>query len=189
MDAGLRQAITKKNRLPFSGGHSSWEKSPEESAFTLETVIEMAYAQLSPDPLLHLDSTYPPTAVPMGVGWGSSAPWPRNPHQVSSRGQGASLIFCKLNPLLIRFVQSVLLAPWCLMTFHGLFYFYPSNLSHQLLSPMLSNLEVDEETLGSSLGCHLWCSCRGPGTGWSPCHSLVRKTGKFSMFMSCPLSF
>lgn len=78
----------------------------------------------------------------------------RNPHQVSSRGKDAFLIFCKLN-LLITFVQSVLLAPWCLMTFHDLFYFYLSDQSHQLLSPMFSNLEVDEETLGSSLGCRL----------------------------------
>ena len=114
----------------------------------------MAYAQLSPDPLLHLDSTYLPTAVRMGVGGGSLAPCPRNPHQMSSRGQGASLIFCKCNLLLITFVQSVLLAPWYLITFHGLFYLYPSDLSHQLLSPMFSNLEVGEETLGSSLGCH-----------------------------------
>lgn len=115
----------------------------------------MAYAQLSPDALLHLGSTYLPTAVPVGVRWWSLGPCPRNPHQVSSRGQGASLIFCKLNLLLITFVQSVLLALWCLMTFHGLFYFYPSDLSHQLLSPMFFNLEVGEETLGSSLGCHV----------------------------------
>lgn len=90
-----------------------------------------------------------------GVGWGSSAPCPRNPQQVSWRSQGASLIFCKLNLLLITFMQSVLLAPRCQMTFHGLFYLYPSDLSHQLLSAMFSNLEVGEETLGSSLGCHL----------------------------------